>query len=129
MIGGLLKQVTPPRRYSHAAIMTRNYYNVSHSTASDSWLEEHPVGGIFNGPLRATASSFCYSDAAIAARIDPATGRLEGLAPDEPDGGITTQWWDAAPKFGWGDHPPFPLTGPARRRRSRRAPTRRLGRP
>jgi hypothetical protein len=30
-----------------------------------------------------------------------------------PDGAIMTQWWDANPHMGWGDHPPFALTAPA----------------
>ena len=50
LIGGLLKQVSPPQRYSHTAIMTRNHYEVSHSTGSDSWLEDHANGSILGEP-------------------------------------------------------------------------------
>lgn len=195
LIGGLLKQVTPAQRYSHTAIMTRNYYEVAHSTASDSWLEAHgngslaghpapsdgfepkalkylwpggviqtteegyrgsdftaPDGKVYNlkcfgmedtaqfgdrwelipamvvkpHPSRETTTArqalhlvaerarswcvtgpdtaagkqsklhyrfYCYSDAGIAQRLDPATGRPEGAAPDEagwPGGTVPT---------------------------------------
>jgi hypothetical protein len=29
-----------------------------------------------------------------------------------PDGAVASQWWDAAPGCGWGDHAPFPVTPP-----------------
>lgn len=29
-----------------------------------------------------------------------------------PDGAIASQWWDVAAGAGWGDHQPFPITGP-----------------
>ena len=29
-----------------------------------------------------------------------------------PDGAIASTWWDSAPKCGWGDHLPFPITPP-----------------
>ncbi len=29
-----------------------------------------------------------------------------------PDGAVASQWWDAAPGSGWGDHQPFPITPP-----------------
>lgn len=50
LIGGLLKQVNPPQRYSHCGIMTRNYYELAHSTASDAWLMDHPNGSILGEP-------------------------------------------------------------------------------
>ncbi|MGL5862376.1 MAG: carboxypeptidase-like regulatory domain-containing protein, partial [Phycicoccus sp.] len=50
LIGGLLKQVSPAQRYSHALIMTRNYYEVSHATGSMSWLRDHSVGSIAGRP-------------------------------------------------------------------------------
>ena len=30
-----------------------------------------------------------------------------------PDGGIGSQWWDAAPGCGWADHQPFAVAAPA----------------
>ncbi len=45
-IGGLLRQVHPPQKYSHSGIMTRNFDQVTHSTASEDWLLDHPVGSI-----------------------------------------------------------------------------------
>jgi len=44
LISGLLRQVSPPQFYSHAGIMTRDYYEVRHSTAADDRFEEHTVG-------------------------------------------------------------------------------------
>jgi hypothetical protein len=50
LIGGLLMQVTPPQRYSHSGIMTRNYDQVTHSTASEDRLLDHPNGSVFGQP-------------------------------------------------------------------------------
>ncbi|KAF0191622.1 MAG: hypothetical protein FD165_1691 [Gammaproteobacteria bacterium] len=46
LIGGLLRQVLPPQRYSHSGMMTRNYDQVTHSTASQDRLLNYPVGSI-----------------------------------------------------------------------------------
>lgn len=43
-IGQLLRHVSPPQNYSHCGIMTRNYDQISHSTASQDWILAHPVG-------------------------------------------------------------------------------------
>jgi hypothetical protein len=29
-----------------------------------------------------------------------------------PDGAIGSTWWDSAPGQSWGDHKPFPISGP-----------------
>jgi len=29
------------------------------------------------------------------------------------EGAVTSTWWDSSPGAGWGDHEPFPITGPA----------------
>ncbi len=44
LIGGLLRQVDPPQLYSHSGIMTRNYDEVTHSTASAERLVDHTRG-------------------------------------------------------------------------------------
>ena len=49
-IGGLLLQVTPPQHYSHSGIMTRNYDQVTHSTASEDRLMDYPNGSVFGQP-------------------------------------------------------------------------------
>jgi hypothetical protein len=41
LIGLLLKQVVPPQRYSHTGIMTSNYYEITHSTSSQSRMKDH----------------------------------------------------------------------------------------
>lgn len=50
LIGGLLRQVMPPQRYSHSGIMTRNHTEVTHSTASEERLLAYPVGSIAGEP-------------------------------------------------------------------------------
>lgn len=54
LIGGLLRQVTPPQKYSHSGIMTRNYDQVTHSTASEERIEAYPVGVVLDGELQPT---------------------------------------------------------------------------
>lgn len=44
LIGSLLRQVDPPRKYSHSGIMTRNYDEVTHSTAVEDRVEDHKAG-------------------------------------------------------------------------------------
>lgn len=46
MIGGLLMSVSPPQRYSHCGIMTRNHTEITHSTGSGDRVEAYPVGSI-----------------------------------------------------------------------------------
>jgi len=50
LIGGLLLQVNPPQRYSHSGIMTRNYDQITHSTASEDRLLDRPNGSVFGEP-------------------------------------------------------------------------------
>ncbi len=40
LIGSLLRRVDPPQRYSHSGIMTRNYDEVTHSTASEARMRD-----------------------------------------------------------------------------------------
>jgi hypothetical protein len=46
LIGQLLRQVSPPQRYSHSGIMTRNYDQITHCTASEERILAYPVGNI-----------------------------------------------------------------------------------
>lgn len=50
LIGQLLRQVSPPQLYSHSGIMTRNYDQITHSTASEDRLMDYPVGSILGKP-------------------------------------------------------------------------------
>ena len=50
LIGGLLQQVSPAQHYSHSGIMTRNYDQVTHSTASEARLLDHSNGSVFGEP-------------------------------------------------------------------------------
>lgn len=50
-IGRLLRSVMPPQRYSHCGIMTRNYDQITHSTASEERLRDYPVGSILGDPF------------------------------------------------------------------------------
>jgi hypothetical protein len=44
LIGGLLLSVTPSQWYSHSGITTRNYDEITHSTASEQRLIDHTRG-------------------------------------------------------------------------------------
>jgi hypothetical protein len=44
MIGKLMMQVSPPQKFSHSGMMTRNYFEIRHSTASEDRLQDYPVG-------------------------------------------------------------------------------------
>lgn len=44
LIGSLLRRVTPQQLYSHCGIMTRNYDEITHSTASIERLKDYKVG-------------------------------------------------------------------------------------
>lgn len=41
LIGNLLRQVTPSQLYSHSGIMVRNYDELTHSTASEEYIDEY----------------------------------------------------------------------------------------
>ncbi|MCK6530854.1 hypothetical protein L6R50_25945 [Myxococcota bacterium] len=49
LIGSLLRHVDPPQNYSHSGIMTRNYDEVTHSTASEDRLLDYKVGLVDGG--------------------------------------------------------------------------------
>jgi hypothetical protein len=44
MIGALLRTVDPKQHYTHAGIMTNNFFEVRHSTTSDLRYQDYPVG-------------------------------------------------------------------------------------
>ena len=44
LIGGLLRQVTPPQRYDHSGMMTRNHDQITHCTMSEERMLAYPVG-------------------------------------------------------------------------------------
>lgn len=48
-IGGLMMNVHPPQWYSHCGIMTRNYDEITHSTASQDRLLDHKIGFVKDG--------------------------------------------------------------------------------
>jgi hypothetical protein len=48
LIGGLLRQVAPPMRWSHSGMMTRDYYDLRHNTSSTDRYEDY-AEGIFHG--------------------------------------------------------------------------------
>lgn len=49
VIGDLLRQVSPPQRYSHTGIMTKDYYELRHSTASTKRYGDYGVGFTSDG--------------------------------------------------------------------------------
>ena len=44
LVGNMLRQLVPPQLYSHTGIMTQDYYQITHSTASEERYEDHLVG-------------------------------------------------------------------------------------
>lgn len=52
MIGDLLRNVSPPQRYSHTGIMTQNFTELRHSTAVESRYRDYPEG-VFGEPTDA----------------------------------------------------------------------------
>ncbi len=49
LVGSLLRAVDPPQKYSHSGIMTRNYDEVTHSTASEDRIYDYLVGTLSEG--------------------------------------------------------------------------------
>ncbi len=56
LVGALLASLTPPQKYSHSGIMTKNYSEVTHSTVSQEWITSKvkwiDVPGFSGGPTR-----------------------------------------------------------------------------
>ena len=50
VIGGLLKNLSPPQVYAHCGIMTKNYTEIRHSTGTDEYLEDHLRGSFLGNP-------------------------------------------------------------------------------
>lgn len=46
LIADVLGSVTPAQPFSHSGIMTRNYDEITHSTASEDWLTDHLEPGL-----------------------------------------------------------------------------------
>jgi hypothetical protein len=44
LIAALLRHVSPPQKYSHNGIMTRNFDEITHSTTSEDRLSDHRIG-------------------------------------------------------------------------------------
>ena len=53
MIGNLLRMVEPEQFYSHTGIMTRNYDEITHSTASEERYVDYPIEGFFGNDIPA----------------------------------------------------------------------------
>jgi hypothetical protein len=58
MIGSLLRQVSPAQNYSHSGIMTRNFDEITHNTASEEWLINSQLG--MTKPLDENALKFSW---------------------------------------------------------------------
>jgi hypothetical protein len=89
LIGGLLAQVHPPQRYAHTGIMTRNFTEISHATASEDYLRDHargvhPLGSKHREPtdgFEPDALRFQWPGA-ITQSVEGAYGGSEFTAPD-----------------------------------------------
>jgi hypothetical protein len=49
LVDAMFSQLTPPQLYGHSGIMTRNYEQITHCTASESRLINYTVSGILGG--------------------------------------------------------------------------------
>jgi len=49
LVDAMFSQLNPPQLYGHSGIMTRNYDQITHCTASQSRLEAHTVSGTLGG--------------------------------------------------------------------------------
>lgn len=58
LVGSLLRQVNPIQNYSHSGIMTRNFDEVTHNTASEDWLIDSQPGK--TRPLDENALKFSW---------------------------------------------------------------------
>jgi hypothetical protein len=89
LIGGLLMQVSPPQRYSHCGIMTRNYDQITHSTASEGRLLDHLNGSVLGEPAPTdgfTPNILKYQwPGVITQTIEQAVYGEELTDPDFPD--------------------------------------------
>ena len=96
LIGGLLLSVDPPQWYSHSGIMTRNYDEITHSTASEQRLIDHTRNGIAEGSEGFDPMALKYMWPGVIAQsveaavkgedfIDPETGRSYRVAHFGPD--------------------------------------------
>jgi hypothetical protein len=48
IVGSMLRQVSPPQQYTHAGIMTADYYEVTHATASDEAITHAISDGLLD---------------------------------------------------------------------------------
>ena len=49
LVDAMFSQLTPPQLYGHSGIMTRNYDQITHCTASESRLVNYTVSGVLGG--------------------------------------------------------------------------------
>ena len=94
LIGGLLLAVTPSQWYSHSGIMTRNYDELTHSTASVERLIDHTRGTMGSDGLQPDALKYLWPgiitqqiESAVKGELfpDPENGREYNIAHFGPD--------------------------------------------
>jgi hypothetical protein len=84
-IGDLLRVVLPRQEYSHEAIFTRNYYALSHSTASEGRIAD-TVSGLGD---RLDENKLKYAwPGALHESVDTA---FNGIHMTDPDGKLRTR--------------------------------------
>lgn len=93
-IGILLRALSPPQLYAHCGIMSKNYYEITNSTADQAWLMSHLAGSIFGiggtegtEGINPTAAKYVWPGV-ISQSIGEA---FEGITQRrDPDGGMRT---------------------------------------
>jgi len=88
LIGSLLRAVDPPQRYSHSGIMTRNYDEVTHSTASEDRIYDYLVGTLAEGTdgIRPDILQWMWPGVV--------TQKVEAAVNSRRDDGATLYWSD-----------------------------------
>ncbi len=83
IIAELLRQVNPPQKHSHSGIMTRNYDEITHSTGSEEWLQDHMVGVLADGSDGFDPNSLKYLwPGVVRQSIDAAVNGEPFVAPE-----------------------------------------------
>jgi hypothetical protein len=138
LIGGLLAHVIPLQRYAHTGIMTRNFEQVSHATASKDWLQAHARGVDPLGSTNETQPTDGFEPDAlrfqwpggITQSVEGAYGGSEFTSPEGKkyrlaafnlaDKAFLDQQWQLIPPMVIKPHPVVEHDDPSLRKRLRR---------
>lgn len=111
LVGALLRRVHPAQRYSHSGIMTRNYDEVTHSTASERRLKDYLVGFTSDGSDGIRPDVLKWMWPGVVAQ--PVQAAIDGEPWVDPDNGKTYQISSFSPHaVGVSDNDDFQIVPP-----------------